>query len=216
MSALRHRFVSLGGDCQPVHHIRRLTGFSTPLFFDWLLSPIQSIVPLIQCGFSDAFERGAMTWTENPAGGWSVIDTRHNLTAHHHFLNRDTEHVETVINIIRRSGQAIIDILNEPEPIVFVRRIRDFDDCGGDPEKAARILDPTLSRAHGAVLLYLIETPEMAATMDNVVVCYNPPTLNQNWTGDDLIYEQNFHLADRVASDLFGYAGRQQEKIECA
>ena len=59
------RFIALGADCQPAYQIRRLRGETIPLFFDWLVTPIRSVMPLIESGFADAFTPERLIWSRN-------------------------------------------------------------------------------------------------------------------------------------------------------
>jgi hypothetical protein len=197
---MQNRFISLGGDCQPAHHIRRLSAQSTALTFDWLITPVRAVKPLIETGFENMFDREVLSW-EEVEDGWHVTDERHNLLAMHQFKSRDHRDVDIVIQKLRERGRAILQLIEEPAPIIFVRRWHSVDlDAGRD-----EVLDLhafLTVRKPNCVFLYLQQDNTGQPVIDGTyIVCYSPGALDK-WTGDDTIYERNFTLADQIASGM--------------
>lgn len=198
MSALRHRFISLGGDCQPAFHIRRLGSPSSAFFFDWLTAPITAITPLMEDHFANAF--ADITWKKTPHA-WDVTDA-HGLIAAHAFKSRDDNDIKTVVRAFRRLGEALLEIFDDPEPVVFVRRWSSVDGDAGS-EEARKILAYLVERKQNTALLYLQQHDETVPIIEgNFLACYNPPTM-MDWEGDHAVYDRNYWLADRIAAELF-------------
>jgi len=203
---LRNRFISIGGDCQPAHHIRRLGRPVPPLFFDRIVTPVRSIIPLIESRFEGAFERDALKWKPGPP--LDVMDQRYGLDTRHDFRSDKESHVDYVIRRFRAEGRVFLDTLLDPEPLVLVRR---WDRCDhGTPHEidAAEAFSALTLINPRCVILYLRQFGSReAAIQGNVVKCFNPQTA-AGWQGDDALYERNFALADRVATELFGVRER--------
>ena len=198
----RNRFISLGGDCQPAHNLLRLTAARMPMFFDCIGTPLRSIVPLIESRFEDAFEPDALTWKRGDP--WTVTDERYGLEAPHLFRECGDGHVRARVRAIRKSGEAFLNAILDPDPIVFVRRwypavdVGTYDDDEEEVQKALTAIHPR------CIFLRLRDFGVGAPVIrGNILTCFNPPTAPP-WTGDDALYERNFTMADRLASELFG------------
>jgi hypothetical protein len=196
------RFISLGADCQPVYQIRRLRGETTPLFFDWLLTPIRSVMPLIDSGFADAFAPERLVWSRKPREGalvpWVVTDPRYGLVARHAFASAEPDAVLRTIAVLRRCGAAFLDAVNEPGPIMFIRRWWDVD--GADRAEAARELLNPLLAGPNRWLLYLDEDHVGPPFADGTCLCcHNPCGSGSDWMGDDALYERHLGAAEAFA-----------------
>jgi len=203
----RHRFISLGGDCQPAHHIKRVTGCMTLMFFDWLTTPIIPVASLITSRFADAFSPDTLIWEpiEDAGDGvlWHVTDRRYGMMAPHHFHGDDPSYVQTVIKILHRLGENLLDAMNVPEPVIFVRR--QSQDNRESLTITIEALQPLMTIKPNCVLLYLQELEDVAPMIErNVIICYNPHTDITGWEGDSALYDRHFTIADDLATRLYG------------
>lgn len=196
---LKSRFVSLGGDCQPAYHIRRMTGRQTPAFFDWLTTPIGQVVPLIESGFADVFAEERLTWNTNQHG-WTAIDPRWGLVSRHNFTSREPDHVAAQIRKIRWTGRIFLEqVENDGTPVVFVRRWDGVDGTRGEAD-AMNVHAWLRGRLARCVFLYLQPHVECAPRAEGAfLTCYSPPTRDGKWQGDDAVYDRNFNAADHLA-----------------
>jgi len=197
---MQNEFLSMGGDCQPAHHVRRLTNVSTAGVFDWLITPIRSIIPMIETHFEDSFEHNQMSWLEVD-DGWHVTDERYGVICMHHFKSRDEQHINTIVSDIRRRGLRLIERLKARKPLVFVRRWHTLDvDAGVDEAlKLHRFLH---SHNANSVFLYLQSQSDLPPHTDgNFLICHNPQ-FSEEWTGDSSLYDQYFAMADQLVLDV--------------
>lgn len=194
---LRHRFVSLGGDCQVSHQIRRATATDASLFFDWLITPIRSIKPLIERGFGDVFAPERIRWGSVPSSNLTAEDTLGNIHSWHHFHSQDADRVTETVDNLRRHGARFADILNDGAPVVFVRRWHYVD--GDDKLEVALELCQFLTAIKpNSAFLYLREYDESEPDrVGNFVSCYSPK-IAETWVGDDAIYDNNMSIADSI------------------
>lgn len=199
------RFISLGGDCRPTYNASRQTGPCAPLFFDWLVTPLRAIIPLIETHFSAAFDADMTTWEDRPHE-FHVTDHRYGLVSWHQFKSRDAAHVDTMTKGIRWTGRAFLDLLDDPEPAIFVRRWSTLD--GADRDGAAQdLFDYLCARKPNSVMLYLNPHEDIRARIDGRFIVSEPePILTNPWWGDEAFYDRNLTLASRVAADIFATA----------
>lgn len=199
------KFVSLGGDCRPTYNVSRQAGPCAPLFFDWLVTPLQSIIPLIETRFADSFDMSVSTWEERP-DEFRVTDHRYGLVSWHQFKSRDDAHVATMVKGIRWTGKAFLDLLDDPEPVIFVRRWSNLD--GDDKDSAAlKLFDYLSTRKPNSIMLYLNPHVDVEGRVDGRFIVSEPePVLTNPWWGDEAFYDRNLTLASRVAADIFATA----------
>ncbi len=190
------KFVSVGGNCQPVVHIRRVSGRQdVPYVFDWLECGIEAVSLLITTQFAGFFLRGAMLfeWVD---GTLEVTDQRCGIISRHNFKSNDPEHVEQVGLALRLMGRRFMQLLRSGEPVIFVRRWIDTD--GPRREEAARRLHKLLKTFKpDCGFLYLQEHDVGSPVVEgNYVSAFNPETKNvDDWRGYEPIYDANFACA---------------------
>lgn len=190
------KFVSLGGNCQPVVHIRRIFGSpDIPYVFDWLECGIDAVSLLITTQFAGFFLRGALLfeWVD---GTLEVTDQRCGIISRHHFKSDDAEHVEQVSMALRLMGRRFMQLLRSDEPVIFVRRWIDKD--GQKRDEASRDLHKLLKTYKPECgFLYLQHHDEGLPFVDgNYVMAFNPETRNiDDWEGYATIYDANFACA---------------------
>jgi len=202
---MRSRFISLGADCQPVHHIQRLTKITTMMPFDWLTTPIASVRALIESAFRDMLAPERLLW-DGVEGDWRVTDPKYGVSCNHHFKSRAPNEVKTVVAAFRRSGEALLELIEDPDPIIFVRKWHPVD-AGAEASEIQCLHAFLTGMKPNSVTLFL--HPEEA--VDNVVdanfVRRFNPGIGEDWIGNVALYDENFAFARGICGDLFGDRG---------
>lgn len=197
------RFISLGGDCQPGHHSRRiLQQQDIPFVFDWLMTPVAAVEELIASEFADFFRTENLIW-EQRDGYWSVTDGRHGVVSHHHFKAGPPEPIRQVHLTFRGYAQRFVKVLRRNRPVIYVRRWIKED---GDQREAAAMRVYHRLRAYrpDCVLLYLQpHDPSPPQIEGGFIRAYNPSSeTSTNWEGYIPIYQRNFARAARLATAI--------------
>jgi hypothetical protein len=198
------RFVSVGGNCQPVVHIRRISGGQEiPYVFDWLECGIEAVSTLIKTEFAEFFSLDALLfhWVD---GALEVTDQSNGIIARHNFKSAEREHVEQVVLSLRLMGRRFMQLLRGGEEVIFVRRWISKDGALGD--EAARGLHELLqSYKPGCGFLYLQEQAMRAPVVEgNYVSAFNPRTTNvDDWEGYEPLYDSSFARAMRAYESHF-------------
>jgi hypothetical protein len=193
------KFVSVGGNCQPTVHIRRICGEQEiPFVFDWLECTIDAVSTLIETEFAGFFSPGALQfeWVD---GALEVTDQSTGVIARHNFKSDNQKHVEQVALSLRMMGKRFMRLLRGDETVIFVRRWIDKD--GERREEAARALHKLLQTYKpGCGFLYLQEHAMRAPVVDgNYVDAFNPRTTNvEDWEGYEALYDSSFARAVRA------------------
>lgn len=196
------KFVSVGGNCQPAVHIRRISGEQEiPYVFDWLECGIEAVSTLVRTEFAGFFSPTALTF-ESVDGALEATDQTSGIISRHNFKSEDREHVEPVVLSLRLMGKRFMQLLRNDEPVIFVRRWIEKD--GDRREEAARRLHELLqSYKPGCGFLYLQEHTMRSPIVDgNHVVAFNPRTTSvDDWEG----YEQIYNSVFRRAAQAYEY-----------
>jgi hypothetical protein len=209
------QFVSLGCDCQPALHMRRLSSkHDMMLVFDWLSTTVRAVQALIQNDFKDFF---APTNLEILREGdqWKVTDTQYNVTSYHHFKSDDIEHIEQIVRMFRYMGRQFIEILRSDMPVCFVYRWRPGD---GEDEVAVRELYRTIcSTKPDSVFLHLQEYDQRKPIVNGNYISAFSPAIEpgESWEGDSSIYTKNYTLAQEVYNRLSFQEDRQVGHDNC-
>jgi hypothetical protein len=193
------RFVSIGGDCQVAHQIRRYSGEPDILsVFDWLECTLESVAALIDGGFADFFNLDNLLW-ERREGLWLVTDQKYSVASWHDFKTQDKEAVAQVCLMLRMLGRRFMDMLRSDAPVVFVRRWIELD--GKDAERPAkRLADHLATIKPDSILLFLQnQEPRPPFIEDNYISVFNPNnSIAGNWEGFAAIYDRNFNRAAQL------------------
>jgi len=205
------KFVSVGGNCQPTFHIRRIFGEpEIPYVFDWLECTMDAVSTLIRTEFEGFFLPGDLRfeWVD---GALEVTDQSTGVIARHNFKSDNHKHVEQVALSLRMMGKRFMRLLRGDETVIFVRRWIDKD--GERREEAARDLHKLLqSYKPGCGFLYLQEHAMRAPVVDgNYVNAFNPRTTNvDDWEGYDALYDSSFA---RAVSAYESHSGATQPSV---
>jgi hypothetical protein len=193
------RYVSLGGDCQPAHQIRRHAGQPDLMdVFDWLESSIDSVSHLIGTGFADFFQPENLTF--EPFGeDLHVTDTKNSVASFHHFRSQDPEHVEQTCLMFRMLGRRFMELLKSDAPVIFVRRWIPLDGPDG-ASKTKRLYDKLAVRKPNIVMLHMQENDPLPPTTEGgFISVFNPSTAHSpRWEGYNAIYQRNLIRAARL------------------
>lgn len=82
----RDLIIGLGTNCELTHNLRRVFGLEEAYPFDWWITPLPALAPLIENGFDFAIEDDNLALTNN---GMSVLNRRWRILHHHDFPRRD-------------------------------------------------------------------------------------------------------------------------------
>jgi len=197
------RFISLGGDCQPGYHSRRvMESQDIPFVFDWLETPIEAAISLIETEFRNFFAADHLLW-ENRGDYWSVTDQVFGVTSHHHFKSGAPEPIELVAHTFRLFGRRFMNMLRSDLPAIFVRRWIEPDGPGRE-DAAKRLHDCIKVFRPDNVLLYLQpHDPGGLIINGRFISAFSPETKNPaEWTGYTALYDRNFNRARRLSESL--------------
>lgn len=78
--------ISFGTNCELTHNLRRVYGLEEAFPFDWWITPLTSLRPLIEGGFAFDIEDGNL---ERTADRMSVMNRRWRILHHHDFPRKD-------------------------------------------------------------------------------------------------------------------------------
>jgi len=217
------RFISLGGDCQPGFHSRRMMSYQDiPFVFDWLATPIDAVGQLIRKNFSDFFKTENLVWKQH-ADFWSVEDRQYGIVSNHHFKLGAPDPIEEVQQLFQVFARRFMDRLRGDGDVIFLRRWIEED--GDKRETAARALHETIMEFRpGCVFLYLQPHDAGAPVIDGTFMrAFNPGAdISASWSGYSAIYERNFSRAltllsrTKTAGDhgrLTAAEGRSEQRV---
>lgn len=189
---LRSRFVSLGGDCQPVHNIRLLHPNVAPSVFDWIGTPSAAIIELINNNFDSFFED--LRWVRKGDPHWEVWDTRYDIQSVHHFDAEDPTHVKKATANLRYLARLFMDQIRSEEPICYVRRRRETRDPAYD-EDARRLYHAVRSINPNTAFLYVDHDAKGVTIEDGFMTAFSPKNPHGTWKGDPEIWARNLRIA---------------------
>src|SRR3954467_14056898 len=67
-AVIKPRLISLGNFCQTAYQLRRITGDERASFFDWLVTPADALVRVLEADFAGVFEPANLALTEDGTG----------------------------------------------------------------------------------------------------------------------------------------------------
>ena len=103
--------VSVGGDCQPAHQLRRITGLQQAHVFDWLLVRADGVARLLDAGFADWLQPADLSLQAQPYA--CVNDARygaqflHDFALHEDFL-QDLARVRAKYEVLVQRWQLLM------------------------------------------------------------------------------------------------------------
>jgi hypothetical protein len=196
-------FISVGGDCQPAYHIRRLTGgVSKSCFFDWIYSEPQSVRTLIKSNFCRVLEPAFLEWDFSGTKP-RLWDRLNGLQFEHQLKGTD----EASIALVRRNysllGRHFMEDLKASRPICFVRRVHEWDGPNAVAETEA-LAEELLALRGDAVFLTLRQKRGREASISGRYIDSFNWQFFESWHGSNALYEKNFDIARGVLSSAEG------------
>jgi hypothetical protein len=159
MSATGHydQVISLGRACQPAYQLRRILGAETAHVFDWLITPDQALLTLIESDFDQFFARERLTMGPEE---W-IIDRETDTRFIHEFPKGSDFEAQYEANAGRFAMlvERWRELLASEQRVLFVRQ-HGWD---ADPRATATRLREAIAQQAPSLrfaLLYLTETEE--------------------------------------------------------
>jgi hypothetical protein len=193
-------FVSIGADCQPAHHTRRLTDIQTLRFFDWVGSPAKSVKSLIESRFDQCFHPDYSRW-ETRANKHVLYDGRYNIWFEHHNGEANESAKVGLWKHFSALARHFIRIMEEDSPICFVKRLHQWDGPDGvaQAEELARMI---LAMRPNSVFLSLREKPDRQPEICGRYIDAFNWDFFESWAGSPDLYEENFVTAYKVMESM--------------
>jgi hypothetical protein len=207
--AFKH-YISLGSYCETAFQIRRRRNVTQAHFFDWLVTPLESLMLVLENDFEGVFERENIHPTKD---GQSVVDTSNGLLFHHEFTRNDQGLVtEEVIGREYRIKQAKVQFLIDrwreiaggSDPVLYVF-------LGDGAPSQIQDLRNLIRRKYPALDFRLLWARRPGSPgFDNesegiiqtvVVPAVVPPGSPIQWQGDDASWDAAFDEAERKWED---------------
>jgi hypothetical protein len=179
------RFLSLGSDCQVAHHISHIKPNTIPHFFDWLATPIQSLIRLIENDFEGFAEPENLHPFFLGNRIMTVVETRYRVDLTHDFGDFTPASVERVRQGYRLKIRWLREMLDDPDemPTYFIRRW-DTRDGPENEADARRLFGLLRQRRRDIRFLYLHRDRTRGAVKENGYRSRYLPDLNEDWRGD--------------------------------
>lgn len=182
-----HRLVGLGGECQVAHQIRRLAPDSEAHYFDWLITPLDAAIALIDNQFSQILEQDHLEpeWNGDVLG--KVVDTRYGIWYVHDggmFEPADIDKMQNKYSYLRKKFLAMLaDDFNT----TFIRSWHPVDPIL-DIRKGKLLLEKIQKWKPNSRLVFLHKDAELPRTRQgNFLTAYLPPS--ETWMGDNAAWE---------------------------
>lgn len=189
--------VSLGQACQPAHQLRRILGVSSAHVFDWIMTPSEGLIALIESDLDAFFSRDRLGIGESGAITDLPTDTRfvHEFPEGSDLDTQHAEHAGRYAMLAKRWR----GLLRSRQRVLFVRQ----ENWAADPRAAALRLHATLRAKAPHLrfrLLYLTGNPadEVPWGYPDVINRYLPQLEPYDWRGDNAAWERL--LTDALAT----------------
>ena len=205
-SAPYAKIISLGQACDAANQIRRIFDQTEAYPFDWLVTPYDGLVAMIERRFADFLDEGNLEVERR-----GVLDTRYKVRLLHDFKDKHAFRQtlpEVKAKYLRRI-ERFDAILGAGGPILFVRS-QQYDDADVVDEGRARRLLALLRRTFPDTPIDLLVQNPTAAGIPEVIegglwlLRLDPPD-PFNWKGDPVGWETLFR---RVLESASGPDGR--------
>ena len=182
-----NRLVGLGGDCQVAHHVKRLSPNYEKHFFDWLIVPIETVITLLDNGFTSILREEDLEPDIYENRLQKVVDTRNKTWFVHDFQAFDQENIINAQEKYSYLGKKFIAMLADGKPTTFVRRWHQID--GPESEETARRLLSSLQRYKpDAELIFLHQDKNRPPLIDGSYRSAYIPQIAGDWIGDQDIW----------------------------
>ena len=206
------RFISLGADCQPAQQIQK-NGRREKHFFDWLSTPINSVIRLIENDFEHYLRLEDLVPDQDRHKLYKVTDKYNQIDFAHDFEAFDERNIKAVqarYEYLADKFRSLFDDATEDPPF-FVRRWHPID--GPENEGLALQLHRALrARRHDIRLLYLHND---GSRKEIVLENYRSAFLAQpfeGWEGDSIAWSyllNEFSTSDnQTHTTRLGRSGR--------
>lgn len=179
--------VSVGGDCQPAHQLRRITGHDEAHVFDWLLLRADSVARLIEHDFDGWLASDdALSLQTQPYA--HVRDARYGVHLLHDFpLVPDfLAHANAVRAKYRFLLQRWHLLMASEAAVLFVWK-------GDEGREAVAAIAAALRRARQGRRFHLLalrtDVKEEDWALADVSNRFLPPSGPDDWTGDDAAWD---------------------------
>jgi hypothetical protein len=181
--------VSLGCACQPAHQIRRALGLTSAHVFDWIVTPDQALVTLIESDLDGFFSRDRLGVGSSDAITDLPTDTRfiHEFPKGSDMNVQHAHHAGRYAMLVRRWRT----MLRSRQRVLFVRQ----HGWEPDPRRAAarlqRVITAQAPRLHFAIL-YLTNDPadDVSWGLEGIINRYLTQPEPYDWRGDDAAWER--------------------------
>lgn len=183
--------VSVGGDCQPAHQIRRITGRHEAHVFDWLLVRADGVARLIDSGFDGWLQTGALSLETQPYA--HIRDAAHNVHFLHDFplepgFEADADRVRAKYGVLVQRWHLL---LASEAAVLFVWK-------GDEGRDAVAPIARALRRARGArpfrLLALRSDVQEADWQLPGVTNRFLRQPAPCDWTGDDAAWDDLFGI----------------------
>lgn len=195
-------FISVGADCQPAYHIRRLTEISKAGFFDWIYSGPRGVHTLIKGNFQRILEPTSLEWDLSGTSP-KLWDRLNDLQFEHQLKGTSEASIARVRQNYSLLGRHFMEDLNGPRPVCFVRRLHEWDGPNALAETAA-LAEKLLTIREDAVFLVLYQKRGKEARISGRYIEAFNWQFFETWHGSDDLYEKNFDIARSVLSLVVG------------
>jgi len=183
--------VSLGANCQPAHHIRRVTGTKTAQIFDWCVTPDRALCHAIRNGFDNWFDPECLV--PHGDGGYLHKETKvfflHEFAQHPDFETGYSANAERIERRILRWHS----LAGSGKRVLFIRQ--HVSETSARKAAAALVAALVASTNLSFDLLYLVK-PAMRLPfwkMRGVTFRHNRPKgPDEDWRGYDSDWDAHF------------------------
>ncbi|HZF85946.1 MAG TPA: DUF1796 family putative cysteine peptidase [Burkholderiaceae bacterium] len=186
--------VSVGGDCQPAHQIRRITGLHHAHLFDWLLVPADGVARLLDADFDGWLAPDTLFLEAAPYA--HVRDARYGVRFLHDFALQPG--FLAGLPPVRAKYEALVKrwrlLMASDAAVLFVWK-------GDEDAAAAERIAQALQRARGGRPSHLLalrsdieEAPWRLPGISNRFLRQPEPYV---WTGDDAAWDALFEVGPR-------------------
>jgi hypothetical protein len=167
------KIVSLGEQCKTAYQIRRITGDNNSGVFDWLVTPFDSLITLIETDFAGFFDLANL---QPRSTGRGVTDTSTEVEFHHHFPHDDAgQTIEAEIGPQYPKQRQKFDYLQSKwrelayaDSLLFVRS--GVYPLQG-PQRLYQSLQKRFPRAHVRLLMVSQHDPQEDGHEGNIILC---------------------------------------------
>ena len=186
------RFISIGGDCQVAHQVRRLRPNDYEKhFFDWMVCPLTSATRLIEERFEHLLHEEDLVADLNASSPhpYKVVDSFNDIWLLHDYEVFDKENVIRVKAKYNYLAEKFNSLLQNDDRNCFIRVYHKHDKEAGHLE-ARKLLSVLQGRNPSSRLLYLHQNVDSSDVIDGAFRSTYAPATPGHWQGDDLAWSR--------------------------